>query len=91
MKNAWNTRVMAVVSAAALASLLGACASTPNVGDAQARADLDTRVQSAINDFKTRDPSVQDRMNSAYGYAVFPRVVTGAVGVGAAHGNGEVF
>jgi len=37
------------------------------------------------------DSSLQRRMDSAYAYAIFPKVTSAAVGVGGAHGDGEVY
>jgi lipid-binding SYLF domain-containing protein len=47
----------------------------------------------AFNDFKVQDPSLGDFLQpaNAYGYAIFPSIGKGAVGVGGAYGKGEVF
>ncbi|HUO06929.1 MAG TPA: hypothetical protein VM008_01240 [Phycisphaerae bacterium] len=73
------------------ALMLGACGSTPNPGDSADRQELRDQVKAAIHDFKVTDPSIQRFFDTAYAYVVFPEVVTAAVGVGGAHGNGEVF
>ncbi len=44
-----------------------------------------------MNDFRTIDPSVQRFFTSSHAYVVFPRIITAAVGVGGAHGDGEVY
>jgi lipid-binding SYLF domain-containing protein len=44
-----------------------------------------------IAKFKEKDPSMERFFDSAYGYAVFPTVGTGALIVGAAHGKGLVY
>lgn len=36
-------------------------------------------------------PNVGDLMNSAYGYAVFPTIGKGGLGIGAARGRGQVY
>lgn len=46
--------------------------------------------QDTINIFKKAGESGRF-FNSAYGYAVFPTIGKGGVGVGAAHGNGRVY
>src|SRR5271156_5149154 len=51
----------------------------------------DSQVQGTIQAFKDVDPSIQSFFDSAYGYAVFPSIGSGAIGVGGAGGNGEVF
>ena len=40
---------------------------------------------------RRNDPGLERFFESAVGYVVFPKVTKGAVGVGAAHGIGEVF
>lgn len=49
----------------------------------QARATIQTMV--------TRDPSLQEVLDRAYGYVVFPQIGEGAFIVGGAQGNGVVF
>ena len=55
------------------------------------RDSLHAEVLSAINDFKREDPSMSELFEAAHGYAVFPEVGKGAVGVGGAYGKGEVY
>lgn len=52
--------------------------------------DLHHDVMKAVSTFKTTDPSMQKFFDSSSGYAVFPTITKGAMGVGAAHGDGEV-
>jgi lipid-binding SYLF domain-containing protein len=49
------------------------------------------RAHETIAAFKKADPSIQTFFNNAYGYAVFPEIGKGAIGVGGAHGEGTVF
>ena len=62
-------------------------------GIAQAAWDpeLENKAQAAIADFKKADPSIKTFFDKAHGYAVFPTVGKGAVGVGGARGKGLVF
>lgn len=76
---------------AGLTMTLAACGTHPNPGDSVDRQLLTERTQAAIHDFKEIDPSIQRFFDTAYAYVVFPRVITAAIGVGGAHGNGEVF
>lgn len=58
------------------------------------RADekpLGDQVKDAIQLFKSDDSQIVKLFDSAYGYAVLPSVGKGAVGIGAAHGEGQVF
>ena len=52
--------------------------------------DLHHDVLKAVSTFKSTDPSIQKFFDNSSGYAVFPTITKGAMGVGAAHGDGEV-
>ncbi len=58
---------------------------------AKQQKTADPKVAQAIADFKNRDPSIKRFFNNAYGYAVFPTVGKGGIGVGGAYGEGEVY
>lgn len=47
-------------------------------------------VQKAIVTAKQKDPNLEKWFESAYAYAVYPRVGKGAIGVGGAYGKGLV-
>jgi lipid-binding SYLF domain-containing protein len=53
------------------------------------KLDKDTRA--AIESFKKTDSELSKTFDTAIGYAVFPDIVKGAAGIGAADGDGEVF
>ena len=38
-----------------------------------------------------QDSALTALFDKAYGYAVFPSVIKGAIGIGGAHGKGQVF
>jgi lipid-binding SYLF domain-containing protein len=48
-------------------------------------------VQEVVGVFKQKDSSISNFFDKAYGYAVFPNVGKGGIGIGGAHGNGEVY
>lgn len=61
-------------------------------GASAALADVSSAdVEKTIAAFKAKDPSLEARFKSAYGYAVFPNVGKGGLIVGAAAGDGQVF
>jgi lipid-binding SYLF domain-containing protein len=64
-----------------VACLIAATLVTPAWADA---------YSDTINVFRKAGES-RDFFNTAYGYAVFPTIGKGGVGVGAAHGNGHVY
>jgi lipid-binding SYLF domain-containing protein len=58
----------------------------------QTQADKDAQsVTDAIAQFKASDKTMQKWFDTSYGYAVFPTIGKGGVGIGAAGGSGRVF
>lgn len=58
--------------------------------DPQDKASAEQDVKQTTDRFKQRDPGIQRFFDKAYGYAVFPTVGKGAIGVGGAYGKGQV-
>lgn len=56
----------------------------------RATRDEHQNVLATIATFQKKDPALQTFFDHAAGYAVFPTVGEGAIGVGAAHGTGEL-
>ena len=54
-------------------------------------ADGPKEAQAAMGLFLKADSGLQKFIESAAGYAVFPEVTKGAIGIGAAHGGGCVY
>jgi len=48
-------------------------------------------VKEAIELLKKSDPSLDKFFKESFAYSVFPKIAKGGFGVGAAHGNGEVY
>lgn len=80
-----NIASPARIAALLIVVVLAGCASKPSdtvmISDARA----------TIVRFVDRDPSLQEWVDHAHGYAVFPGVSKGGVGVGGAYGRGVVF
>lgn len=74
-------------SLGALLFAVGVCA-TPLRADEQSR--LTEEVTETVAKFVKTDPSVKQEMAAAAGYAVFPGVGKGAMGIGGARGTGQV-
>ena len=53
--------------------------------------DAVAKAEETIKKFKEKDSGMKSFFQEAYGYAVFPGVGKGAVGIGGAHGSGTVF
>lgn len=78
----------------ALALLLGLAALTACETAPDTQRDKDTLradVLEALALFKNQDPTLQPFFESAAGYAIFPTVGKGAVGIGGAYGKGELY
>jgi lipid-binding SYLF domain-containing protein len=58
---------------------------TPDSGD-----KMELSVAQAIITAKEKDPGLKNWFDTAYGYAVFPKVGKGGIGIGGAHGKGLV-
>ena len=54
-------------------------------------AQSDEDVQEVIKKFEEGDPGMQAWFREAHGYAVFPSVGKGGIGIGGAHGKGLVY
>ncbi len=54
-------------------------------------AEMSDEINATIQKFKTSDPAMKGFFDKAYGYAVFPTVGKGGIGIGAAYGEGKVF
>jgi len=67
----------------------GGCQTAPR--SAEDRDQLQREVDAAVGAFKDADPTMGEFFDLAHGYAVFPSVGKGAVGVGGAYGRGIAF
>ena len=69
--------------------LVTGCATTPKT--AEGKVELNTKVKSSIDNAVKSDPGLEKFFDESVGYAVFPTVGKGAVGVGGAYGRGELY
>jgi lipid-binding SYLF domain-containing protein len=85
-----RTHVLAAVAAVAVLVTIGGCSTAPKT--AADKASLEQRAADTIAEFKQVDPSIERTFfATAKGYAVFPTVGKGAIGVGGAGGQGVLF
>jgi lipid-binding SYLF domain-containing protein len=84
-----NKCLIAIMTVVFICGILSGCATAPKTE--AAKSTLHKEVLAAVARFKTEDPGLREFFNDAYGYAVFPSVGKGAVGVGGAYGQGEMF
>ncbi len=76
-------------AAVAFVGLLAACATAPSTTKDQ--TDLHTDAGTALAKAQQSDPSLEKLIADSAGYAIFPSVGKGAVGIGGAYGKGEVY
>lgn len=55
------------------------------------KPDLVEDANKALSDMIKKQPKLESYKDKAYGYAVFPKVTKGAIGIGGAGGKGVVF
>ena len=83
-----NTRGQARVAVAALLLAFAFTIVSPVIADERSR--LTEEVTEARATFVQKDPSLEKEMSAAAGYALFPGVGKGGIGIGGAHGTGQV-
>lgn len=71
------------------ASVLALTLAGPNQGALAATTEAE--VKQALDEFKRTNKKIGPFLDAAYGYAVFPSVGKGAIGIGGAHGSGLVY
>ncbi len=81
-------RLAFLTSTIGVCCLVGCSTAPKSTGQ---RAELSSEVQAALDGAKQMDPGLQRFFDTAAGYAVFPNVGKGAVGVGGAYGRGQLF
>ncbi len=70
---------------------LASIAATTSAAHAATRVDPNDEVEAVISAFQEKDPGMAKVFERAYGYAVFPKVGKGGLGIGGARGKGYVF
>ena len=76
-----------------VSSLVVVCLTVGTIGAAIAGWDPanEKRSHDTIAAFKKTDPGMDTFFKNAHGYAVFPEITKGAIGIGGASGDGTVF
>ncbi len=70
-------------------ALFTACSTTPK--SEEDRAKLQKEAEATLAEFRASDADIAKQIDSAYGYAVFPTIGKGGLGVGGAGGRGVVY
>jgi lipid-binding SYLF domain-containing protein len=84
-----KTIVFAFMFVAVGALFLTGCATAPSTDEG--KVVLSGKVQAAIGLAKKEDPGLKKFFDEAAGYAIFPTVGKGAIGIGGAYGKGELY
>lgn len=82
-------RIVLMCTFVTSAYLLVGCSTAPKT--VAKEEQLNARVQGAIQAAKATDPGLQRLFDTSVAYAVFPDVGKGAVGIGGAYGQGELY
>ena len=69
--------------------LMAGCSTAPRSDEG--KMGIENKAAAALAKSQTSDPSLTNVYNTAAGYAVFPTVGKGAVGVGGAYGKGVLY
>jgi lipid-binding SYLF domain-containing protein len=73
----------------ALCALMAGCSTAPKT--AEKRGELRDRSSSALSTMESKDATLRDFIDRAYGYAVYPTVGKGGAVAGGAYGHGVVY
>jgi lipid-binding SYLF domain-containing protein len=84
-----RTKVSLLVAGVAGMLLLGACATSPR--SREGKVEIERDADATIAKARRSDSSLVQVLDRAAGYAVFPSVGKGAVGVGGAYGKGVLY
>ena len=87
MKN--STLALVILAGLAAGASLAGCSTAP--GTELAKQDLRTDADTAITKAQRNDPSMIAILRDAKGYAVFPSVGKGGIGIGGAYGKGVLY
>lgn len=80
---------MKVIILCAMALTLVGCETAPPMRES--RTVLKAESDEAIAIFRAKDPAIERFFQSAYGYAVLPKIFKGAFWLGGAYGRGQVY
>ena len=75
-----------IASLALITILFVGCQTAPKTQED--KDDIEMRAESTIVTYKTLDPAIKTFFDSSKGYAVFPSIGKGGLGVGGAYGKG---
>jgi lipid-binding SYLF domain-containing protein len=84
-----HTFLFAATLACAALTTFTACHTAPS--SSKGKAELIEKADASVSRAESRDANFKKRCHDSAGYAVFPKVGKGAVGVGGAYGKGVLY
>lgn len=87
--NRYSLRLTCLLAGLVGLFVISGCATAPATDTG--KASLEDQAAMALSKAKTNDPTFTKILDTAYGYAVFPTVGKGGLGVGGAYGKGVLF
>ena len=87
--NSFKNTLIASLSLIAIAVGMTGCQTSPKTQED--KDDIEMRAESTIVMYKTLDPAIKTFFDSSKGYAVFPSIGKGGLGVGGAYGKGVLY
>jgi lipid-binding SYLF domain-containing protein len=84
-----KTIVFAFILMAVNVLFITGCATAPRTNEG--KTELSGKVRTAIDLARKEDPGLKKFFDEAAGYAIFPTVGKGAIGIGGAYGKGELY
>lgn len=91
MPKFFTTALLGLVAGAFLITGCSSYKTSQADTNSSAQITLHREALAAIARFKRKDPSIQRFFSNAYGYAIFPSIAKGGLGLGGAYGKGEVY
>jgi len=82
-------RSRVIVLMALVSVCLAACATAPTTDEE--RTALQVEATAAVQRFRQIDPGLGPLMDRSAGYAIFPSIAKGGLGIGGAYGRGQLF
>jgi lipid-binding SYLF domain-containing protein len=80
---------VAAVVTVLVAGLLAGCSTTPSTKEA--KDDLSRKAAAERQQWASLDPDIEPLVRKSQGFAFFPEILKGGVGVGGAYGRGVVY
>ncbi len=89
MKHLRKNKAIILAIGVITAFVLSACSTAPKSETGKTQLEADAKA--AVSLAQKSDPSLTNWLSTSAGYAVFPKIGKGAIGIGGAYGKGVLF